>query len=146
MTDLSLLKPAVIVLLPRFSEAVPVIADVVMPRFPECPAIALSSSKDESANYARAWRHREGIPLLILREAADNHIRLAAEAVMAIRHFRRSEPLGLILGDGPEASNFDSLRRNDWNRNLGRILASEFRDLQIVEYSASWRYSPPRIR
>ncbi len=146
MIDRSSLKPAVIVLLPRFTEAVPLIVDAGMPRFPECQAVALSSSKEESASYARAWRHQDGVPLLILREGTENHLRLATEAVVEIQHYQRSKPLGIILGDGPEASNFDSLRRSEWNRTLGRTLASEFRDLQIVEYSASWRYSPPRIR
>lgn len=88
----------------------------------------------------------ENQALLILRTDLRFQIELAISAMLTIIERQNICALGVILGDGPDAIGFLEGTRRSWNDAFAKALSKHHSDLQIVEYSPSWRYSPPRIR
>ena len=141
-----LLEPTVVVLLPRCCEATGVTVEQVVPRFPGCMVAALSSSDEETAKYSAIWGRENPAPLLILRAEQGEHMCLAKEAVTTIARQKKAHSVGLIIADGPEVSSYREHNRKSWDEGLASLLIEEIPDLQVVEYSSSWRFTPPRIR
>lgn len=141
-----LLSPTVVVVIPRFSEAVKVVVQNVLPHFPSCTLVAISSSESESTRYTQLWTSQTDRSLLILREKPETQIQLLSLLIEVVTHSDIRRPLGVLVADGPDVAQFDSLKRASWNLALAESLSVKFKDLQVVEYSDSWKYSPPRIR
>lgn len=142
----NLLEPTVIILLPRYCEATGVTIEQVVPKFPGCSVAALSSSDEESAKYSVMWGSENPSPLLILRAEPQEQMCVAKEAVVTICRQKNAHSIGLIIADGPEAAGYREFNRKSWDEGLAERISDEILDLQVVEYSASWRFTPPRIR
>lgn len=52
----------------------------------------------------------------------------------------------VLIFDGPGCEGFAESNRSTWNEELGRNCQMLLPDVQVFEYSESWRQSPPRIR
>ncbi len=146
MTPTDLLSPFVVVVIPRFSEAIKVIIQHVLPHYPHCRIVAVSAGQEESNNYARIWNSSTKKQLLLLHERPENQIEALTTTIDIMLNGEHNHPIGIILADSSELAHFESQKRPKWNLALAERLGNSFRDLQIVEYSDSWKYSPPRIR
>lgn len=134
-----LAMPHLVAIFPRYSRTVSVNWKFLDSSF----AIALSQSKEESLAFRQAWPD-EDLPLLILTAPADEHLDLV-QAVLSIQ-FTPNSTIGVLLFDGPDLPKFGEIQSRHFNEELSRSLCKIYKDLQVVEYSDSWRTSPPRLR
>jgi hypothetical protein len=100
------LQPCVILLFPRFTEAVATIVEIIVPSAVNCWAVALSGSSEESRQFAAQWPESLSLPLLILRGRAEDQQALATSAVLHIAGQHPTQPVGVLIADGPDVEDY----------------------------------------
>lgn len=136
-----LLNPLVIAMIPRWSEAVPVVADLDVDHM-----VGLAENEEDANQFRQLWASRDDRPLLLLRCPSEGSLSLGVETVTEIASHHPNRPVGVLLADGPDASGFREERRQRWHRAFAKAVSDAILDVQICEYSGSWAISPPRLR
>lgn len=140
MDDQLLLEPLIILLMPRWNEAVApcsrILSELTGKRF----AVALYATKEEREGFYRVWPGDP--PLLLLPHQNWDHKSHAVEVVLELCRNHPNRPVGILIADGPEVAGF----KQEFAHDLGNRICDALTDVQIFLYSASWTVNPPRIR
>ncbi len=138
--------PLVILLMPRWSDAVPAVqADYgVVDRVDH--ALALATTDEEADRFQKGWPQSLSLPLLILRLSASDSLAWSVDAVAELSRSREDRPVGVLLLDGPEVPGYVDERRGAWNRAFADAVHKAVLDSQVIEYSTTWSVSPPKVR
>lgn len=142
----SLLDPLVILLMPRWTSAVPALHAAPAIAKSADFAIALADGEEEAARFERCWTGTAEPPLLLLRVPMSHSIAWAEQAILDLAKNRGGRAIGVLLADGPELAGFVSGKRRAWNRALADAVHAALLDSQILQYSSTWLDSPPRVR
>jgi hypothetical protein len=138
--------PLIILLLPRWSEAVAAIQAIYRIIDEVDYVLAITSGCEEARVIRQRWLDVDDLPLLIARVDPSETVQSAVDAVAEISKANSDRPIGVLLADGPDAPDYWVQKRRQWNRLFAEKLHRTVNDSQVFEYSQTWMLSPPRVR
>lgn len=106
--------------------------------------VCLAASDDDRRAYRRSAQERAIDALVVYARswtAGD-----AARVIETDLRCNDANAVAVLIFDGPECPGYVDGKRSEWNEELGRCCRQLVPDVQVFEYSSSWRQSPPRIR
>jgi hypothetical protein len=138
--------PLVILLMPRWSDAVSAVQAGygVIDRVDH--AFALAENPEEARLFQAGWSSTPSLPLLILRVPASDSLSWSVDAVAELSKSKDDRPVGVLLVDGPEVAGYADGKRGAWNRAFAEAVHKAVLDSQVIEYSTTWSVSPPKVR
>lgn len=137
----SLLRPVVIALIPRWSEAANAMSEM-----PVDYMVGLAETLDQAQMFRAGWAGNQAPPLLLLRCKPSTSLEIGVAAITEISSRNPGRPIAVLVGDGPSTNGFREDHRFAWTREFAKRVSDSLLDVQIHEYAPSWPTHPPRIR
>jgi len=138
---LNLLTPVIVVIIQRLNCDLPDVLKAVKGRGSPITAIGLPSSFAQGEAIKAAWSGVDDVPLILLHHDQCSFEEKTLQALVLIHERRFDQPLAVVY-----ANNETDPELSDFRESLALKLSESVLDLQQLEYSPTWRKSPPRIR
>lgn len=136
-----LLEPLVVIVVQRANENLSYVLQAVQKQAQMIVGVAVPTEAAELPALRTQWEMEQDAPLLIFHPDGSPALEKALEAIESLRERRSHQPLVVVYSNHEKDASFLEFREELASRISERCL-----DVQQLEYSPTWRKSPPRLR